>query len=78
MEQAIRDLIKKHYKSAVVHDVDADLDDTVSLNVTGVRREWLAKRILDKFPEVYWVRFVGGWTTWIYSRETLKWAGYYV
>ena len=73
MEEEIRQLIKKHYKKAVLHDVDADLDDTIALNVEGVRREWLAKRLLDRFKDVYWIRFDGGL---FYSRETLKWAGY--
>ena len=76
MEQEIRDLIKKHYKRAVVRDVDADLDDTIALNVSGVKYEYLAKRLLDKFKEIYWVRFDGGFQTWIFSRETLKWMGY--
>ena len=76
MEEEIRQLIKKHYKRAIVHDVDADLDDTISLNVEGVRKEYLAKRLLDRFKDVYWIRFVGGFETWIFSRETLKWIGY--
>jgi len=75
MEEEIRQLIKKHYKRAVVHDVDADLDDTISLNVEGVRLEFLAKRLLAKYKNVYWVRFVGMWDEWIFSRETLKWMG---
>ena len=73
MEQEIRDIIKKHYKKAVLHDVDADLDDTIALNIEGVRMECLAKRLLDRFKDVYWIRFDCGW---IYSRETLKWMGY--
>ena len=77
MEEEIRQLIKKHYKKAVLHDVDADLDDTIALNIEGVRREYLAKRLLDMFKDVYWIRFNGGWNTWIYSRETLKYLGYY-
>lgn len=76
MEEEIRQLIKKHYKRAVLRDVDADLDDTISLNVEGVNPAYLAKRLLDRFKDVYWIRFVGGWDTWIYSRETLKWMGY--
>ena len=73
MEEEIRQLIKKHYKRAVLRDVDADLDDTISLNVEGVNPAYLAKRLLDRFKDVYWIRFTGGW---IFSRETLKWAGY--
>lgn len=77
MEEEIRQLIKKHYKRAVLRDVDADLDDTISLNVEGVNPAYLAKRLLDRFKDVYWIRFTGGWNTWIYSRETLKYLGYY-
>lgn len=73
MEEEIRQLIKKHYKRAVLRDVDADLDDTISLNVEGVNPAYLAKRLLDRFKDVYWIRFTGGW---IFSRETLKWMGY--
>ena len=75
VEQEIRDLIARHYKRARLLDVDADLDDTISLNVVGVRKECLAKRLLDKFKDIHWIRFVGGWNTSIYSRETLKWMG---
>ena len=74
MEQEIRNLIARHYKQAQVFGIDA-FPDTISLNVSGVRMAWLAKRLLARFPKVYWVRFVGGWTTSVYSRETLKWLG---
>ena len=57
----------------MLRDVDADLDDTISLNVEGVNPAYLAKRLLDRFKDVYWIRFTGGW---IFSRETLKWMGY--
>lgn len=77
MEQEIKALIEKHYKHVKVHQVAVDNDTVVALIIEGAKYAFVAKRILDKYPQIEWVRFEGGWDTWIYSRQTLKWAGYY-
>ena len=72
MEREIKELIARHYKRAQIMGVAVDIDRIV-LNVRGVKMEWVAKRLLDKYPQIYWVFAAGGW---VYSRETLKWLGY--
>ena len=74
MEQQIRELISRHYKRAEVCRVSVDLDRIV-VQMRGVKPEWVAKRLLDKYPSIYWIFFEGGWGTWVFSRETLKWLG---
>ena len=74
-EQEIKSFIHKHYKSAKVNAVAVEPEE-VSINMEGAKMAFVAKRIIDKY-HFKWVRFVGGWNTWVYSRETLKWAGYY-
>lgn len=36
---------------------------------------FIAKKILSKFPEIKFVYFTGGWTTYVYSKNTLKYLG---
>ena len=74
-EQEIKSFILKHYKSAKVNAIAVEAEE-VSINMEGAKMAFVAKRLIDKY-HFKWVRFVGGWNTWIYSRETLKWAGYY-
>lgn len=71
----IRELIARHYRRAEVSTVEVDTDRIV-LKMRGVKPEWVAKRLLNKYQEIYWVFFEGGWGTWVFSRETLKWMGY--
>lgn len=75
MEQQIRELISRHYKRAEVCRVSVDLDRIV-VQMRGVKPEWVAKRLLNRYKDIYWVFIQGGWGTWVFSRETLKWLGY--
>lgn len=85
MEQEIKALIKKHYKSAIVYQVVLEKsvlntnDDVVYIKcVAGRNYANIALRILNKYPSVRMVQFTGGWIEAVYTRETLKWAGYKV
>lgn len=73
MERAIeiaKDLAA-HYKSIKVRRVRVD-GERVALVIEGrVKLAWVAKRILNKYAEIYWVNIND---CWIFSRETLKWA----
>lgn len=75
MERAIeiaKDLTA-HYKRIAVRRVRVD-GEQVDLEIEGnVSLPWLAKRILDRHAEIYWVNIND---CWIFSRETLKWLGY--
>lgn len=75
MERAIeiaKDLAA-HYKSIKVRRVRVDGEE-VDLEIEGrVKLAWVAKRILDRYAEIYWVNIND---CWIFSRETLKWLGY--
>lgn len=37
---------------------------------------WIALRILRREPSVRAIHNVCGWDSWVYTRETLRWAGY--
>ena len=83
MENEIRNIIETHYKGvdcAYVH-CGKYSSDYVTLIVLGMKHRnmpFAAKRILEAFPKVKWVHFTGGWTEYVYSRETLRWAGFKV
>ena len=87
MEQEIKKLIEKHYKTAHVFRVVVEksaifkVDDYVYLECSAGRQEnypRIALRILNRYPSVRGVQFTGGWVEAVYTRETLKWAGYKV
>ena len=86
MEEEIRKLIKKHYKTAVLEEIAVEKsavfqDDTSVILKCHNRSQdtpHIALRILNKYPEVRLVHFTGGWLEAVYTRETLKWAGYKV
>ena len=80
MEKKITDIIEKNYKGTRVGYIHCGKysSDYVTLIVLGLRHRnmpYAAKRILEAFPEVKWVHFTGGFVEYVYSRETLKWAG---
>ena len=71
----LRSFVESNYKSARVYRAVTD-DNTVVLVMEGPRYDFVAKKILDNYPNVKWVRFEGGFITSVYSRETLKWHGF--
>ena len=75
--QIIED-IEKHYKNVSV--IVASLSgDFLTLAVQGLyshKVPWAAKRILKKYKDIRVIRFTGGWLEGVYTRETLKRAGY--
>lgn len=77
MEQEIKNLIEKHYKSVRVEDITRH-GDVIFIKAITDKRSYIALRILNKYPQIYSVRFTGDWTTHYFSRETLKWGGYKV
>lgn len=85
MEQKIANLIKKYYKTAKVYSVT--MEDSLEFGedcavviecVAGRNYPYIALRILNAFPSVKYVEFTGGWIQAIYTRGTLKLAGYKV
>lgn len=76
LEKEVKELIEKNYKRARVCSVGIE-DECVYLIVDGVNYAFVAKRILDNYRDIKWVYFEGGFVTSVYSRETLRWAGYY-
>ena len=87
MEQEVKDLIQKHYKSARVYSVAIEKsaifkrDCIVVIKCTAGRSQNypnIALRILNKFPNISIVHFTGGWIEGVYTRKTLEWAGYKV
>ena len=78
IRDAILELLRKHYKRTNFRFayLSGDCFYLVAENCAWHRYPWIAKRILDAFPEVRMVQFTGGWTESVYTRETLKWCGY--
>lgn len=70
------------YKGCVVPFGGIDISDAgdyLMLKVPNMQEKNMplaAKKILNRFREIRMVQFTGGWTEYVYSRETLKWAGY--
>ena len=77
----IASLIEKNYKGVYITPVEGiSLEgDYLVIKAYGLRSNkmpFVALRILRKFPEIRMVHFTGGWTESVYTRETLRWAGY--
>lgn len=74
-QNEIFELLKKAYKRSNAIYVYFN-GETVSITDKGLPFRYYpfaAKKILAKYPQVRMVYFLGGWTTHVYSRETLKW-----
>ena len=73
-------LVEKNYKGVSIPANGIELSgDYLVIKAYGLRSNkmpFVALRILRKFPEIRLVHFTGGWTESVYTRETLKWAGY--
>ena len=80
MEKEIKALIEKNYKRTTVAKIGL-YDDYLKM-VCFVGRAciypFIALRILNKYPNIRVVHFTGDWVEGVYTRETLKWAGYKV
>lgn len=77
IQQDIENLIKKHYKNAIVEKVNLFGTDYITIKGSfGKQEAYVALRILRKYPEIRAVHFTGGWLEGFYSRETLRWGGY--
>lgn len=77
MLQKIVNDIQSHYKDTVVEKSDLS-GDYLTLQVTtrNAKCPYIAKRILDRNKGIRVVHFTGGWIEGVYTRETLRWAGY--
>ena len=76
MEKKLTELITKHYKTATVYSINLE-DGVVYIyaSVIGKTKPFIARRILNAYPEIRRVEFVG-FTKHIFSRDTLSWLGY--
>lgn len=77
MEEEIKNLIEKHYKSVRVENI-TKRGDVIYIQAITEKRPYIALRILNKYPQIYAVTFTGERPIHHYSRETLKWGGYKV
>ena len=77
MIKKVTELITSHYKSAVITGINIE-DGIVYLHCTCKRdaEPYIAKRIIDTYPEMRRVEFVD-FITRVYSKATLHWMGYY-
>ena len=74
----VLDTLRKNYKRTkfIYAYLKGDYLTLMAENCAWHRYPWIAKRILDNYHDVRVVHFTGGWTEGVYTRETLKWAGY--
>ena len=75
IQSGVFGLLKKNYKQSHAIYVYFNGND---ISITDDRLPFryypfAAKKILAKYPQIRMVYFLGGWTTHVYSRETLKW-----
>ena len=77
MEEEIKSLIEKHYKSVQVESI-TKRGDVIYIRAITKKRPYIALRILNKYPQIYSVTFTGEQPIHYLSRETLKWGGYKV
>ena len=80
MEKKIREIVES-YKGVTCGylNVSKHYPDYITMVAIGLKNRYMpfaAKKILEAFPQIKWVHFTGGWQEYVYSRETLKWAGF--
>lgn len=69
--------IQSHYKDTVVEDSQLSGEYLImKVNTRTAKCPYIAKRVLDRNKDIHTVHFTGGWLEGVYTRETLKWAGY--
>ena len=75
-------MIEKRYLGTYVPFGGIDLSDSgdyLTLKISGMKERnmpYCAKRIFSSHKGIRMVHFTGGWQEYVYSRETLKWAGF--
>jgi len=73
-------LVEKNYKGVTIPKNGINNEHGyLVIKPTGLasnKMPFVALRILRKYPEIRIVQFTGGWVEAVYTRETLKWAGY--
>ena len=81
IQQDIINILKENYKSSTCNyaNLSEEGDYVVILDKGLSYRNYpyAAKRILDKHDKIRVVHFIGGWNDYVYTRNTLKWGGYY-
>lgn len=76
---SVGELIKKNYKRAELQSVYVEEEYCLLRCFTAKRNyPFIAKRLLNKFPELKTIHFTGGFIEDVYTRNTLAWGGYNV
>ena len=77
LQQEIHELVRKNYKTSDCKYVSlTDAKDYAVILDSGLsirNYPYVAKRILNAYPEIRTVMFIGGWQDYVYTRNTLKW-----
>lgn len=74
----IVETLRKHYKRTNITYacVSGDYLTMIVENCASYRYPWIAKRVLDTYPEIRVVHFTGNWIEGVYTRNTLEYCGY--
>ena len=73
----IEGLVRRYYRSMRVIYCHVE-GSTALLTDSNHRKDkypYVAKRILQKYPELTHVHFTGEYMIYVYTRNTLKWIG---
>ena len=75
---SVRRIIENNYKAEVSSAVLQG--DYIIINCATAEKNFpfIALRLLNYFPQLRMVHFTGGWVEGVYTRETLRYAGYKV
>lgn len=80
LQWRIKDCLNNNYKVKVNSCiVNPYAQSMVAITATGANRQnmpWMAKRILDRYPQITMVQFPG-FVTNVFTKNTLMWGGYY-
>lgn len=81
-ELEVFDLIRKHYKKIRLCSAEVVYygDEVITLHgdIPAWKVPLIALRILNTYPQIRMVENGDYYITWVYTRETLRWAGYKV
>lgn len=76
--QAIHEILQSYrgVNTTLVNVAHGDEVIITAFDISQRQMAFAATKILNRFPELIRVNFVGDWHTWIFNRRTLASAGH--
>lgn len=79
MEEKIKNFIKKHYPSVKIN-INGVGEDNIHIEYVSKPKcdvKFMYGRLFKQFEWLEYIIVEGGWDSWVYTKNTLKYAGYY-